>query len=118
MPYAMTPDKVRLYYEEVGQGMAILFVHEFAGDHRTWEPQLRTALRLSLEPAPADPPMLRQGRAIGWIEDALTPKAWVRAGVHWNTARLRGSASAEQAPGTSAAGPCGRRAWWIKTGQP
>jgi AcrR family transcriptional regulator len=39
----------------------------------TWEPQLRTALRLSLEPAPADPPMLRQGRAISWIEEALTP---------------------------------------------
>lgn len=38
----------------------------------TWEPQLRTALRLSLEPA-ADQPMLRQGRAVGWIEEALTP---------------------------------------------
>jgi proline iminopeptidase len=41
MPHAMTPDKVRLYYEEVGQGTPILFVHEFAGDHRSWEPQLR-----------------------------------------------------------------------------
>ena len=41
MPYAITPDKVRLYYEEVGQGTPILFVHEFAGDHRSWEPQLR-----------------------------------------------------------------------------
>jgi len=38
----------------------------------TWEPQLRTALRLSLEPA-ADQPALRQGRAIGWIAEALTP---------------------------------------------
>ncbi len=37
-----------------------------------WEPQLRTALRLSLEPA-ADQPALRQGRAIGWIAEALTP---------------------------------------------
>ena len=34
-------DKVRLYYEEVGQGTPILFVHEFASDHRGWEPQLR-----------------------------------------------------------------------------
>jgi 3-oxoadipate enol-lactonase len=25
----------------VGQGTPILFVHEFAGDHRSWEPQLR-----------------------------------------------------------------------------
>ena len=41
MPYATTPDKVKLYYEEVGQGTPILFVHEFAGDHRGWEPQMR-----------------------------------------------------------------------------
>jgi 3-oxoadipate enol-lactonase len=41
MPYAITSDNVRLYYEEVGQGTPILFVHEFAGDHRSWEPQLR-----------------------------------------------------------------------------
>jgi 3-oxoadipate enol-lactonase len=45
MPYATTPDNVRLYYEEVGQetkfGVPILFVHEFASDHRGWEPQLR-----------------------------------------------------------------------------
>jgi AcrR family transcriptional regulator len=37
-----------------------------------WEPQLRTSLRLSLEPG-AEQPVLRQGRAIGWIEDALEP---------------------------------------------
>ncbi len=41
MPYATTPDKVRLYYEEVGQGTPILFVHEFASDYRGWEPQMR-----------------------------------------------------------------------------
>jgi 3-oxoadipate enol-lactonase len=41
MPYATTPDHVRLYYQEVGAGKPILFVHEFAGDHRSWEPQLR-----------------------------------------------------------------------------
>lgn len=41
MPYAPTPDNVKLYYEEVGQGTPILFVHEFASDHRGWEPQLR-----------------------------------------------------------------------------
>ena len=41
MPYAITPDKVKLYYEEVGQGTPILFVHEFASDHRGWEPQMR-----------------------------------------------------------------------------
>jgi proline iminopeptidase len=41
MPYAMTADKVRLYYEEAGSGTPILFVHEFAGDYRNWEPQMR-----------------------------------------------------------------------------
>jgi 3-oxoadipate enol-lactonase len=41
MPYATTPDNVRLYYEEVGVGDAVLFLHEFASDHRGWEPQLR-----------------------------------------------------------------------------
>ena len=41
MPYATTPDNVRLYYEETGTGTPILFVHEFASDHRGWEPQMR-----------------------------------------------------------------------------
>src|SRR5262249_42445743 len=39
MPYAVTSDEVKLYYEEVGQA-PILFVHEFVGDHRSWGPQL------------------------------------------------------------------------------
>jgi AcrR family transcriptional regulator len=37
------------------------------------EPELRTTLRLSLEPDPEDALVLRQGRAIGWIEEALAP---------------------------------------------
>ncbi|HEY5378571.1 MAG TPA: alpha/beta fold hydrolase [Pseudolabrys sp.] len=41
MPYANAPDNVKLYYEEVGSGTPILFVHEFASDHRGWEPQMR-----------------------------------------------------------------------------
>jgi proline iminopeptidase len=41
MPYATTSDNVKLYYEEVGQGTPILFVHEFASDYRGWEPQMR-----------------------------------------------------------------------------
>jgi pimeloyl-ACP methyl ester carboxylesterase len=39
MPHA-TVGNVRLYYEEVGQGLPLLFVHEFAGDHLSWTPQL------------------------------------------------------------------------------
>jgi proline iminopeptidase len=41
MPYAITPDNVKLHHEETGQGVPVLFVHEFAGDHRSWEPQMR-----------------------------------------------------------------------------
>ena len=41
MAYATTDDGVRLYYEETGEGAPIVFVHEFAGDHRSWEPQMR-----------------------------------------------------------------------------
>ena len=36
-----TDDGVGLHVEEAGTGSAIVFVHEFAGDHRSWEPQLR-----------------------------------------------------------------------------
>ena len=41
MPHAMTDDGVRLYYEETGSGTPLIFVHEFAGDHRSWELQMR-----------------------------------------------------------------------------
>ncbi len=40
MPRARTSDGIELYYEESGRGTPILFVHEFAGDHRSWQPQL------------------------------------------------------------------------------
>lgn len=36
------------------------------------EPELRTMLRLSLEPDPEEQ-LLRQGRRIAWVEDALAP---------------------------------------------
>jgi pimeloyl-ACP methyl ester carboxylesterase len=41
MPLITTDDGVRLYYEETGAGTPIVFVHEFAGDQRSWEPQVR-----------------------------------------------------------------------------
>ncbi|HKB84283.1 MAG TPA: alpha/beta hydrolase [Burkholderiales bacterium] len=41
MPTLTTDDGVRLHYEESGSGTPVVFVHEFAGDWRTWEPQLR-----------------------------------------------------------------------------
>ncbi|MBD0270650.1 MAG: alpha/beta fold hydrolase [Acetobacteraceae bacterium] len=41
MPHATADDGVRLHYEETGSGTPVIFVHEFAGDCRSWEPQLR-----------------------------------------------------------------------------
>ena len=41
MSWATTRDQVRLHYEEAGAGTPIVFVHEFGGDHRSWEPQMR-----------------------------------------------------------------------------
>lgn len=41
MPHLTTSDGTKLYYEEVGAGSPVVFVHEYAGDYRTWEPQLR-----------------------------------------------------------------------------
>ena len=41
MPFATTDDGVKLYYEETGAGAPVVFVHEFAADHRSWEMQMR-----------------------------------------------------------------------------
>ncbi|WP_420995721.1 alpha/beta fold hydrolase [Cupriavidus sp. 30B13] len=40
MPYIDSSD-VRLYYETVGTGDPIVFVHEYAGDYRSWSEQVR-----------------------------------------------------------------------------
>jgi pimeloyl-ACP methyl ester carboxylesterase len=41
MPQIAARDGTRLYYEEAGVGTPVVFVHEYAGDYRTWEPQMR-----------------------------------------------------------------------------
>src|SRR5262245_56770370 len=41
MPHIAADDGTRLYYEETGTGTPVIFVHEFAGDYRSWEPQVR-----------------------------------------------------------------------------
>jgi pimeloyl-ACP methyl ester carboxylesterase len=41
MPHINARDGTRLYYEEAGEGTPVVFVHEYAGDYRTWEPQMR-----------------------------------------------------------------------------
>ncbi len=40
MPY-VTSDGVKIYYEEYGKGDPVVFVHEMAGDVRSWGPQMR-----------------------------------------------------------------------------
>jgi pimeloyl-ACP methyl ester carboxylesterase len=40
VPFTTTDDGVQLAYEETGSGVPVLFIHEFAGDARSWEPQV------------------------------------------------------------------------------
>jgi pimeloyl-ACP methyl ester carboxylesterase len=79
MPAIVTDDGVTLHAEETGQGEPLLFVHEFAGDHRSWEPQVRffsasyrcvTYAARGYPPSdvPTDPDKYSQARAIA---DAL-----------------------------------------------
>ncbi len=41
MPHLTTDDGIKLYYEEVGSGIPVVLVHEFAGDLRSYEMQMR-----------------------------------------------------------------------------
>ena len=45
MPYVTTTDGVKIYFEEAGEGIPVVFVHEYAADYRTWEPQMRALSR-------------------------------------------------------------------------
>ena len=40
MPYAVA-DGVQLFYAEAGEGLPLVFVHEWGGDQRSWDPQVR-----------------------------------------------------------------------------
>lgn len=75
--------------QDVGQRLDLV-IREQVEIVRRWEPQLRAALRLTLDQPPntrrGQRPALRQGRAIGWIEDALTPLA--TSHPHVNRRRL------------------------------
>jgi pimeloyl-ACP methyl ester carboxylesterase len=41
MSFMTTNDGVKLYYETTGFGRPIVFIHEFSGDYRAWELQVR-----------------------------------------------------------------------------
>ena len=75
MPYAFAEDQTKLYYEESGTGVPVLFVHEFAGDHRSWEPQVRHFARryrcvvyaargYTPSDVPSDPEVYSQSHAV------------------------------------------------------
>ena len=92
MAYAVTDDGVKLYYEESGKGLPLIFVHEYAGDCRSFEPQMRFFSRYyrciafdarGYPPSdvPEDPEKYSQARARDDIRDVLAhlkaPKAHV-----------------------------------------
>ncbi len=79
MPRAQTSDGIELHYESTGAGAPILFIHEFAGDHRSWAPQVAhfarahrcvtySARGYAPSDVPQDPEAYSQSRA---AEDAL-----------------------------------------------
>ncbi len=39
--FITTKDGIRLHVEEAGEGIPILFIHEFGGNHLSWEPQMQ-----------------------------------------------------------------------------
>jgi pimeloyl-ACP methyl ester carboxylesterase len=41
MPKISARDGTKLYVEETGAGTPVVFVHEYAGDYRSWEPQMQ-----------------------------------------------------------------------------
>ncbi len=75
MSYAEADDGVALYVERAGSGVPVLFIHEFAGDLRSWEPQVRafsrryTCIRFNARgyppsDVPTDPAAYSQDRAV------------------------------------------------------
>jgi pimeloyl-ACP methyl ester carboxylesterase len=81
MPMAPV-DGVKLYYEEAGAGAPLVFVHEFAGDSRSWHLQLRSFARryrciafnargYPPSDVPTDPAAYSQDRAVDDIKGIL-----------------------------------------------
>ena len=96
MPTAVADDGVCLYYEETGDGTPLVFLHEFAGDHRSWEPQVRhfsRAYRCVVVAArgfppsqvPKDPAAYSQNRAVADVINVLDAAGIGRAFVIGNS---------------------------------
>jgi pimeloyl-ACP methyl ester carboxylesterase len=92
MSAIVTDDGVKLHTEETGAGEPLLFIHEFAGDHRSWEPQVRyfsygyrcvTYAARGYPPSdvPTDPAAYSQGRAVADAVAVLDGLGIARANV-------------------------------------
>jgi pimeloyl-ACP methyl ester carboxylesterase len=92
MPHVTSTDGVKLYYEEAGSGLPVIFVHEFAGDYRSYEAQLRyfsrrfrciayNARGYPPSEVPARPDQYSQERARDDIRDVLDGLKLERAHV-------------------------------------
>lgn len=92
MPTALTHDGYRLHVEEAGQGSPVVFVHEFAGDHLSWEPQLRAFARRHRcvvyaargyppSDVPTDPAAYSQDNAVRDLASVLAARGIDRAHV-------------------------------------
>ncbi|MGE8941128.1 alpha/beta fold hydrolase [Leptospira interrogans] len=82
MPFITTTDNVKLHIEEAGEGKPIVFVHEFGGDQRSWEPQVRffsrryrcitfNARGYPPSDVPDDLELYTQARAVDDIRDVM-----------------------------------------------
>jgi pimeloyl-ACP methyl ester carboxylesterase len=80
MPHANAKDGTRLYYEEAGSGTPVIFIHEFAGDYRSWEPQLRFFARFF--------------RCISYSARGYPPSDVPEEGTHYSQAHARDDAIA------------------------
>ena len=92
MPAIVTDDGVMLHAEEAGRGEPLLFIHEFAGDHRSWEPQVRyfsatyrcisyAARGYPPSDVPTDPAAYTQARAVADAVAVLDGLGAARANV-------------------------------------
>src|SRR5215471_9320103 len=92
MPHVTTDDGVRLFYEETGSGIPVVFVYEFAGDYRSYEGQVRyfsrryraivfNARGYPPSDVPTDGERYSQGRARDDIRDVLDGLAIDKAHV-------------------------------------
>jgi pimeloyl-ACP methyl ester carboxylesterase len=90
--FATVDDGVRLHYQETGQGTPVVFVHEFAGEARSWAPQVKFFARRYRTIAfdargyppsdvPEDPGAYSQERAAGDIRGVLDHLGIARAHV-------------------------------------